>query len=69
MTFDATFTKDGSEWSVVLRDGLMNTYRDGVWVGGTLVGALPPIPAATVIDVEPELGPELPGPGEPEIEP
>ncbi|MEW1933123.1 hypothetical protein AB0362_13120 [Rhodococcus sp. NPDC079359] len=70
MKFDATFTKGGTEWSVALGDdGLMHTYRDGVWVGGTIAVALPPIPASTVIEVEPELGPELPGPGEPEIEP
>lgn len=70
MKFDATFTKDGTEWSVALSDdGLMHTYRDGVWVGGTFVGTLAPIPQAAIIDVEPELGPELPAPGEPEIEP
>ncbi|KQU33580.1 hypothetical protein [Rhodococcus sp. Leaf233] len=69
MKFDATFTKDGSDWGIELRDGLMHTYKDGEWIGGTFVGTLDPIPAAAVIDVEPELGPELPAPGEPEIEP
>jgi hypothetical protein len=68
MEFDATFIKDGSEWGVVLRDGLMHTYRDGEWKGGTLAGELAPVPQAPVIEVEPELGPNPPGPGEPPIE-
>ena len=69
MRFDATFIKDDTEWSVALHDGLMHTYRDGVWVGGTFVGTLEPVSVAAVIEVEPELGPELPAPGEPGIEP
>lgn len=71
MSYDATFTKDGTEWAVELRDGMMHTYKDDQWQGGTFVADLAPIPRATVIEPDPEPvyeGPDLPGPDEPRIE-
>ena len=71
MSYDATFTKAGVEWAVELRDGMMHTYKDGEWQGGTFVASLDPVPDATVIEPDPEPvheGPELPAPGEPRIE-
>lgn len=69
MKLDAVFTEDGHEYGIALEDGMLNVHVDGAWVGGMFVGTLAPIPTSAVIEVEPELGPELPAPGEPEIEP
>lgn len=54
MSYDATFTKDGTKWAVELRDGMMHTYRDGEYVNGIFVEALPPIPQAQIIEPDPE---------------
>lgn len=68
MELDAVFSKDGHDYGVALENGMLNVHVDGAWVGGIFVGALPPIPDASVIEVEPEFGPELPADGEPDIE-
>lgn len=69
---DAKFTKDGSEWAVLLDDGMMRTYKDGEFMGGTFVASLDPVPEPTIIEPDPEPvfeGPEPPAKGEPPIEP
>ncbi|WP_322544407.1 hypothetical protein U2G91_15535 [Rhodococcoides fascians] len=54
MSYDATFKRDGTAWAVELRDGMMHTYKNGEWVGATIVADLPAIPTPTVIEPDPE---------------